>query len=271
MDNNSKIVIKHSRIEINDYDLGDCPNLEYIFSVWDPVYHAAFPKAIEYDEEKRQLRLPRGIDIGYLKDLFFCEPTVSKVPDPYVITDPIKVKYLPKDQRQLEILKFILGQEQYKYTSTKSQLSVNSSTGSGKTFVTVASICYSGSRTIIITSALNWLDQWKAKILEYTPLTEKQIYLIAGSGSINKLIHRNNALDYQIFLVSHSTIKSYGDRNGWDKVEELFAFLQCSLKVYDEAHLYFDNMAKIDFHSNTRKTLYLTATPARSAKDENAI
>lgn len=271
MDNSSKIVIKHTRIEINDYDMGDCPNLEYIFSVWDPVYHAAFPKAIEYNEETRQLRLPRGIDIGYLKDMFLCEPVVSKVPDPYVITDPIKVRYLPKDQRQLEILKFILGQDQYKYTATKSQLSVNSSTGSGKTFVTVASICYSGSRTIIITSALNWLDQWRSKILEYTPLRDNQIYLIAGSGSINKLLHRNNALDYQIFLVSHSTIKSYGDRNGWDKVEELFAFLQCSLKVYDEAHLYFDNMAKIDFHSNTRKTLYLTATPARSAKEENAI
>lgn len=38
-----------------------------------------------------------------------------------------------------------------------------------------------------------------------------------------------------------------------------------------EAHLYFDNMYKIDFHSNTRKTLYLTATPARSSRDEDII
>lgn len=271
MDNDNKIVIKHSRIEINDYDVGDCPNLEYIFSVWDPVYHASFPKAIEYDEEKKQLRLPRGIDISYVKNMFLCEPVVDKTPDPFVNTDPIKVKYLPKDQRQLEILKFILGQDQYSYTKTKSQLSVNSSTGSGKTFITVASICYSGSRTLIITSSLDWLEQWKNRILEYTPLTEKQIYFISGSGSINKILHRNNPLDYQIFLVSHSTIKSYGDKNGWDKVEELFAFLQCSLKVYDEAHLYFDNMAKIDFHSNTRKTIYLTATPARSDRNENTI
>lgn len=51
----SKIVIKHSRIEINNYELGDCPKLEYIFSVWDPNYHASFPKGIEYIEEKNSL------------------------------------------------------------------------------------------------------------------------------------------------------------------------------------------------------------------------
>ena len=106
--------------------------------------------------------------------------------------------------------------------------------------------------------------------MEYTPLTEKNIYMISGAGTINKLLCRN-PLDYQIFLVSHSTIKSYGDKNGWDKVEDLFSYLQCSMKIYDEAHLYFDNMCKIDFHSNTRKTLYLTATPKRSNKEEDAI
>lgn len=265
-----KIVLKHSHIEINNYELGDCPQLEYIFSVWDPIYHASFPKSIEYDKEHKKLYLPRGIDVSYLKNMFMCEPVVDKTPDPYIMGAPIQIKYLAKDERQLEILKFILGKEKYAYTLSKSQLSVNSSTGSGKTFVTVASICFSGARTIIITSSIQWLEQWKARILEYTPLTDKQIYMIAGNASINKLYCRN-PLDYPIFLASHSTIKSYGDRNGWDKVEELFKYLQCSMKVYDEAHLYFDNMAKIDFHSNTKKTLYLTATPARSSKEENTI
>lgn len=265
-----KIVLKHSHIEINNYELGDCPQLEYIFSVWDPIYHASFPKGIEYDQEHKKLYLPRGIDIGYLKNMFMCEPVVYKIPDPYVIGQPIQIKYLTKDDRQLEILKFILGKDKYAYTISKSQLSINSSTGSGKTFVTVAAICFSGARTIIITSSINWLEQWKARILEYTPLDEKQIFMIAGSASINKIYCRD-PLEYQIFLASHSTIKSYGDRNGWDKVEDLFKYLQCSMKVYDEAHLYFDNMAKIDFHSNTKKTLYLTATPARSSKEENTI
>ena len=262
-----KILIKHSRIEINNYELGDCPKLEYIFSIWDPVYFQSFYKGIEYDEDKKQLRIPRGIDINYIKNLFACEPEVDRNPDPYVNTEPLPIKYLSKDDRQYEILQFILGVGKHKYTATKSQISCNSTTGSGKTFVTIASMCYTGNRIIIITNSLNWLDQWKARIMEYTPLTEKDIYMVAGSGSINKILCRD-PLQYQVFLMSHATIKSYGDTNGWDKVEELFKYLKCSMKVFDEAHLYFDNMAKIDFHSNTRKTLYLTATPKRSSKEE---
>ena len=266
----NKIVLRHSRIEINNYDIGDCPKLEYIFSIWDPVRHTSFPKGMEYNPDTKQLRLPRGIDISFIKNMFMCEPRVITTPDPYINIEQIPIKYLAKDERQLEILKFITGKDQYRYTLSKSQLSINSSTGSGKTFVTIASICFTGSRAIIITSSLNWLKQWKDRIMEYTPLTENNIYMIVGSGSISKILCRD-PLDYQIFLVSHSTIKSYGDTNGWDKVEDLFKYLQCSMKVYDEAHLYFDNMVKIDFHSNTKKTLYLTATPQRSSREEDQI
>ena len=121
-----KIVLKHSRIEINNYDIGDSPNLEYTFSVWDKTYHTSRLLAIEYDEEKRQLRIPRGVDISYIKNLFFCEPVVNRCPDPYTNTDPIQIKYLPRDERQFKILKFILGKQEYAYTKTKSQLAITS-------------------------------------------------------------------------------------------------------------------------------------------------
>ena len=265
-----KIRIKHSRIEINNYDLSDAPELEYMFSVWDPIYHASFPKAIEYDKENKKLILPRGMDINYLTRTFMYEPYVDRTPDPYTTTDPLPIKYLTKDERQLNILKFILGVDEYSYTKSKSQISVNSSTGSGKTFVTVASICFTGARAIIITSSVEWLAQWKDRILEYTNLKDNDVYMIVGKPSLDKILARN-PLDHQIFLASHSTIKAYGDREGWDKVEGLFKHLRCSLKVFDEAHLYFDNMAKIDFHSNTKKTLYLTATPERSNREEDVV
>ena len=266
-----KIVVKHTRIEINNYDIGDCPKLEYLFSVWDPVRHVSIPKGIEYIEEQKKLILPRGIDVPYIEDLFGCNAVVDKYNDPFVDMEPVKIKYLAKDERQLEILKFILGKDKYYYTTSKSQLSCNSTTGSGKTFVTVASICYSGARTMIITNSIDWLNQWKDRILEYTTLKESDIYMISGASSIYKLYGRNNPLDYKIFLISHSTIKSYGDKNGWDSVGELFKFLQCRMKVYDEAHLFFDNMCRIDFHTNTKKTLYLTATPSRSNQEEDTI
>ena len=265
-----KILVKHTRIEISNYELGDCPKLEYIFSVWDPVTHRSYPKGIEYNADEKKLILPRGMDISWLENHFNAEAVVDRKCDDFINCNPIPIKYLAKDERQLQILKFLLGEGKYNYTKTKSQLSCNSTTGSGKTFVTVASICFSGSRAIIITNSLQWLNQWKARIMEYTPLTERDMYMIAGIGSINKLLCRN-PLDYKIFLVSHSTIKSYGDNHGWDKVTELFKYLQCSMKIYDEAHLYFDNLCKIDFHTNIKKTIYLTATPERSNEEENTI
>ena len=265
-----KIILKHSRIEINDYEMGDAPRLEYLFSVWNPTYHQSFLKAIEYDEENKKLIIPRGFDINYLKNTFMCEPVVDKSCDPYTNSDPLPIKYLTKDDRQLEILKFVLGEDKYYYTKSKSQLSVNSTTGSGKTFITVAAMCFTGARTIIITNSIDWLNQWKDRILEYTQLDEKQIYMLTGSSSIHKILNRD-PLQYQVILATHATIRSYGEKYGWNAVDELFKYLQCSFKVYDEAHLYFDNMCKIDFHSNTKKTLYLTATPARSSKEENQI
>lgn len=265
-----KIVLKHSRIEINNYEMGDCPRLEYLFSLWDPVRHVSYFKAIEYDERNKRLIIPRGFDIQYLKNLLMEEPYVDKAHDEFVDGEPMPIKYLPKDERQVEILKFILGKDKYYYTKSKSQISCNSTTGSGKTFVTVAAICYTGARAIIITKSLDWLNQWKNRILEYTTCTEKDIYMLVESPSINKIMNRD-PLQYKIFLASHATLKSYGDSNGWIYIDRLFKHLKVSLKVFDEAHLYFDNMCKIDFHSNTKKTLYLTATPERSSKEEDQI
>ena len=269
----AKIVLKHSRIEINDYYPGDSAHIEYLFSLYDAVRFTRYPKAVEYDHERHVLILPRGMSIETVKRCFLSEPEVDTKCDPFINTDPVPIKYLTKDDRQLELLKFLIGVDQYEYTQRKSQIAVNSTTGSGKTFVTVAAMCIQGSRFIIITSSINWLTQWKEKILEYTPLTEDKIFMVSGTPAINKLYARDNPLQYQCFLISHATLQSYAThhKDGWYAVDELFKYLRCSTKVFDEAHLYFDSMCHIDFHSNIRKTIYLTATPIRSDKDEDII
>jgi len=267
-----KIILKHSRIEVNNYNAGDSSFLEFLFSVFDPIYHTRFPKGVEYNEKKHILYLPRGMNLATLSKIFECEPVIDKMPDPYEDTPQLPIKYLTKDDRQLEILKFLIGAGQYTYTQSKSQLSVNSTTGSGKTFVTVASMCITGSRMILITSSINWLNQWKEKIIEYTNLSPDKLYTISGRVTIDKLMTKD-PMDYQVFLVSHATIHAYAEASeeGWYAVDKLFKYLRCGVKVFDESHLYFDNMVHIDFHSNTKKTIYLTATPARSSKEEDVI
>ena len=267
-----KIHVKHSRIEINAYKLGQCAEIEYLFSRIDPITHQRIPYGYEYDEQEHILILPRGMNISMLERIFKTNSYIDYNCDPVVDTQPLKIKYLARDSRQVSIIKFLIGVDEYEYTSTQSQLAVNSTTGSGKTFVTVASMCITGSRMIIITSSINWLKQWTEKICEYTKLTENDIYSFTGRTSIER-IFTLDPTKYQVFMASHATLHSYANNNpnGWKSIEELFKYIKCGIKVFDECHLYFTNMMMLDYHTNTRKTIYLTATPARSSKDEDII
>ena len=81
----------------------------------------------------------------------------------------------------------------------------------------------------------------------------------------------NKAENASVFLCSHGTLRSFGDRYGWDKVGELFKKLGIGMKFYDECHTNYDNMLMIDFFTNIFKTFYVTATPGRSDWKENHI
>ena len=162
---------------------------------------------------------------------------------------------------------------EFSETQTKSQLSINLNTGKGKTYVAIGTMSFTGIKSVVITYSKSILTQWKNCIIDYTNLTTKHICDIDGSGSIFRLLQKSDKelLDIRVFLVTHATLKSYGDTYGWDKVGELFVKLRIGMKFYDEAHLNFDNMCMIDFYTNVYKTYYLTATPARSNDDENRI
>ena len=267
----SKIIVKHSSIVINNYELGDSPKLENYFSIYDRVYHCNFLKGIEYIEEEKKLILPRGLDIYFLENIFGESAIVDTKHDEYDKIEPIMIKYLPRDDVQKQALSFMLGAKpQHKSNKVKSQLSVNLNTGVGKTYCSIAAISYLNLRSIIITSSINWLEQWKKCICEYTDTKPNEVYFLTGTPSILSLFKKDIS-KYKFILASHATLKSYGDKYGWDKVTELFKYMKIGLKFYDEAHLNFDNMCKIDYYTNTFRTYYVTATPARSDKDENFI
>lgn len=267
----SKIIIKHSSIVINNYELGDSPKLENYFSIYDRICHCNFLKGIEYIEDEKKLILPRGLDIYFLENIFGENAILDTKHDEYDKLEPVMIKYLPRDDVQKEALSFMLGAKpQHKSNKVKSQLSVNLNTGVGKTYCSIAAIAYLNIRSIIITSSINWLEQWKKCICEYTDTKPNEIYFLTGTPSILSLL-KKDINKYKFILASHATIKSYGDKYGWDKVTELFKYMKIGLKFYDEAHLNFDNMCKIDYYTNTFRTYYVTATPARSDKDENFI
>ena len=268
-----KIVVRHSSIIINDYNKGDCKKIEDMMSIWDHNYFCMVPIAYYYDEENKRLYLPRGIDIYYVENLFNTKAKIDYNYDEYKPTNnPIMFKYMPRDDVQKESIRFLLGKAEYSAMIRKSQQSLNLTTGKGKTYCSIATIACCNIKSAIITYSISWIEQWKKCFMEYTDLKSRSIKIINSSATIDTFLSNPNKADqYDIFLFTHNTLKSYGDNKGWYKISELFKILGIGMKFYDEAHLNFSNMCKIDFFTNTYKTYYVSASPARSNEDENRI
>ena len=266
----NKIVVYRTHIEVNNYDLGDCPPLERAFSVYDMTYHKYFPMGRIYDPKRRILMLPRGIDIGFIERLFQVEPVIDSSIDPVGDIGQVMLKYKPRDEIQQEAIRFMLSVDKYSRNKNHTMLSVNLNTGKGKTYCAIATASYLGFRSAVITDSIGWLEQWRKFFVEYTDIKDDEIYLISGAPSLMKLFNRD-INKYKVILSTHSTLKSIGDSQGWDKISEFFKYCQIGIKFFDEAHLNFDNMFQIDCYTNTFITYYLTATPGRSDRNENTI
>lgn len=270
-----KIEIFNTKILIRNYNNDDSIEFENFFKKYNKVTHSYEDHGIEYrnfTEEGMEVLLPGGFNRSYLKEWFNEFPHINESYDDYEKNLYIRLAYGPRDDVQKEAIDFIVGRNKYISISDNPQLCVNLNTGKGKTFVTIACSAYLGIKSIIILSSRDWMSQWKNCICEYTDTSPNEIYELAGVSSIALILHgKINLKNIKYFLASHQTIQSYGNKYGWDKVTELFKLIKVGIKIYDEAHLYFENIFKIDFYTNTHKTLYLTATPARSDRDEDRV
>lgn len=272
-----KIECFNTHIVIHNYEMEDSVEFEEYFSSYNKMTRRwEFPAGIEFhtgdEEEEKHVLIPGGFDKGLLIDWFNDFPTKVDTCDEYDKDIFIRLAYGPRDDVQQEAIDFIIGKGKYESIKNKPQLCVNLNTGAGKTFVTIACSAYLGYKSIIMLSSLGWIDQWKAEIMRHTDTAPNEIYIITGVSSIAMILQGRVKLNHiKYFLASHQTIHSYAMNYGWDKVTELFKLLRVGIKIYDEAHVYFKSLCEIDFHTNTHKTLYLTATPARSQQDENRV
>ena len=263
------IIAKQTCVEIHGYDLGDKPELERIFCIYDDVYHKLVPKGFDYDEEKRILYLPRGMDIGYLERIFNSPIEMDRGFNKFnkavykLITEP-------RDDNQVKSIAYLIGEGDFKYTSRYSQQSLNLDVGQGKTYVTIAASTFLQMNTLVITHQDGIKQQWIESFKKFTNLDPLCMCDIKGSKTIDKLLGLKK-IPYKVFFINHGTIKSWCKKNGWDKLNGLFERLGIGLKIFDEAHLEFSSVLKIDFHSNVFKTFYLTATFERSQYGENNV
>lgn len=268
-----KIVVRNTCIIINDYNMGDCPQLEEIFRVYNPITHSFDTFGLYYDQNERKLYLPAGLDLWKIRG-YFNEKYYKRLENhPYKTIDDLKIKFGPRDDEQVQTLLFATGLNEYSDNQYSPQISINLNTGKGKTYCSIATVCFFKIKTMIITGSNSLLSQWKDEIIKYTNVDPNEVTQISGSDTINMILMGNSkkARDSKFFLCSHGTLRSFGDTYGWDKVYDLFEYLGIGIKIFDECHTNFSNMLMIDFYTNVWKTYYVTATPGRSSWRENRI
>lgn len=264
-----KIEVRHTSIHIHDYEIHDSELLEKKLSVYDQQRHRMKMKGAEWDPDTKTLFIPRGIDINFLEKIFNTQAVMKYDSDPY---EPLSIrcKFPPKDNLQRDAIAFLIGAEKYQYTKKYSQLLLNMPTGSGKTYVMTTALQFIGERAIIIVPNEKIKSQIITTFLKMTDVGKEFIIDIRGKSEINK-IFRQTLPKYKIYVACHGTLISYAKRQGWENVDKLFKHIRVGVKIYDEAHLYFDNILKIDFHTNTKRTVYMTATFKRSDYSENIL
>ena len=268
----NSIDVYRTRVELTGYTLGEFKYIENQHSLYDKVYHKYIPKGMIYDKEAKILKLPRGVDIDKMRWMLDGVPVrVVREYDPFEKMDtPLRIKYMPRDEDQKAALRFLMGRDEYYYTSEYSMLSVNLNTGKGKSYCAIAAIALKGLRTIIITDTAGCLEQWYNFFQQYTDISPNDICWISPNN-IRRLEATSKTKRYSVYLALHSTIRAYANRVGWNGITSLFKEMKVGVKLYDEAHLDLDNMFRIDSYTNTFLNLYLTATPKRSRYEEDTI
>ena len=271
---NRKIVVYNNKIVINDYTLGDIPALEGIFDVYDKATFEYRTIGAIYDRVNKTYTIPRGIDINKIESIVGCYAFYEKgYNKPKSNSNQILIKYPPKDEKQALALKFLTGKDEYSYTKNYNQLFLALNTGAGKTYLGIVYTALLNVKTVIITTSIEWLNQWKDSFIYHTNMISSEILSISGSQMISNIIESKSGsyAKYKVFTISHDTILSYAQKNGWNSIDNLFKKLGIGLKIIDEAHLNFDNIYNIDYASCIYKTLYLTATPSRGDAGSNRI
>jgi Type III restriction enzyme, res subunit len=267
--NENAIKVRHTSIVVPNYEQGDNQKIEDMLSVWNDVYFRMDTIGFHYNEEKKELMLPRGLDINYLERQFNRPLEVSYKPDPHAPAS-FQLKTEPRSDIQRKSISFLLGEGDFGYTKTRSQLTLNLDTGDGKTYCVIAALTFMKTKSMIITHTDNIKNQWKNSLIKMTNIDEKYIFNIDGSSTIKKIM-KLDKLPYKVYLVNHRTIHSYAKKHGWEAVGELFKKIEIGVKVFDEAHLEFENLMKTDLHTSTKKTFYLTANFERSQFKENRV
>lgn len=258
METNEKYVYRTSTgTLITPYKTNFSPELEHRYSIRKKGQKYSVPFTGFYLSSQHSFVCPPDIPVNTLVQTYlpgyqgvFLQPNQGRSSYPFTVhLDHLR----PQQEQFLEEAKF--------YTSKGCRrIFCNMQTGYGKTISMICMMSYHHMKTVIITYVDNLMKQWIDSIKSVTDFPEERILQVKGSATLEKI--RDDPFDYEgydIFLISHELLSSYGKRYGYEKISQIFSDLGIGVKIYDEAHHSIRSMIAIDSYTNVEYTYYLTA------------
>jgi len=167
------------------------------------------------------------------------------------------MKNNPRDDLQKEAIKFL---NKMKNDNKNRSRFLSLETGSGKTYVTINFISSLKKKPMVIVDSLDLASQWKREFLNHTDLLDSDIIILSGQDSVDKEMKNPSA---KVYIAIHRTLGNMLNEDN-NSINKLMNKLKIGFRVFDESHVEFGNICKINSLSNVEYTLYLTATPSRS-------
>jgi superfamily II DNA or RNA helicase len=263
-----KIRVYHTHIEISPYTFGENEKLERQLSIWVDAEYRYDPYG--YYIENDVLYIPRGYNTYFLEKNFNSTAFVVREADKHKNFRGVHMLGTPRDRIQKEAIDFLSAKDKFTNASAYSQQALILDTGDGKTFTTINAILNYHMRALIITHQDKIKTQWINTFKEKTDVPEERLINISGSEIITKIMDNEIAEGY-FYFINHQTINSYARTHGWLNIRKFFQKIAVGVKVFDEAHLSFKNVLRVDMFSNTVKTFYLTANFGRSDPKEVSL
>lgn len=259
------IELSRNNIIIRNIDTtsSEFKKLTYKFSLYDKLYRKYTFSA--FFQEGDDIYLPSSIGLNEITQIFpkkevqvnFNNVAKSKNVE-------YSMKSQPRDDLQKQALEFLIKMK--KDPETHSRF-LSLATGSGKTYVTINLISKLRKKPMIIVDAIDLATQWKREFLKHTDLMDDDILILSGQESIDKEILNPQK---KVYIAVHRTLGNMMT-NDVNSMNVLTNKLGIGIRIFDESHVEFGNICKINAFSNVEYTLYLTATPNRSNFNDDSL
>lgn len=122
-------------------------------------------------------------------------------------------------------------------------------------------------KAIVIVDTLDLAAQWKREFLNHTDLIDSDVVILSGQDTVDKELKQPTG---KVYIAIHRTFCNMLN-NDINSVNKLMNKLGIGVRVFDESHVEFGNICKINALSNVEYTFYLTATPSRSNFNDNSL